>query len=166
MADTYTLQYPGERVDQDLERAERATVDLPLAATLGAEAQGFPLVVTTAVSEVNEMYKLYAANRSRYRWMLVVTQASGGAFVEVAEVEPVTQSGGIDLVFDSKYNGRRYAVTLKLAGGRLRPSARTSLRTSRIRSCRANRQAGATLRSVKSRTGRARHSTRSRRPRA
>lgn len=117
MADTYTLQYPGERVDQDLERAERATVDLPLAATLGAEAQGFPLVVTTALSEVNEMYKLYAANRSRYRWMLVVTQASGGAFVEVAEVEPVTQSGGIDLVFDSKYNGRRYAVTLKLAGG-------------------------------------------------
>lgn len=63
------------------------------------------------------MYKLYAANRSRYRWMLVVTQASGGAFVEVAEVGPVTQSGGIDLVFDSKYNGRRYAVTLKLAGG-------------------------------------------------
>lgn len=117
MADTYTLQYSGERVDQDLERAERATVDLPLAATLGAEAQGFPLVVTTALSEVDEMYKLYAANRSRYRWMLVVTQASGGAFVEVAEVEPVTQSGGIDLVFDSKYNGRRYAVTLKLAGG-------------------------------------------------
>ena len=63
------------------------------------------------------MYKLYAANRSRYRWMLVVTQASGGAFVEVAEVEPVTQTRGIDLVFDSKYNGRRYAVTLKLAGG-------------------------------------------------
>lgn len=117
MADTYTLQYPGERVDQDLERAERATVALSLAATLGTGDQGFPLVVTTALSEVAEMYKLYAAHRNRYRWVLTVTQASGGAFVEVAEAEPVTQSGGIDLVFDSKYNGRRYAVTLKLAGG-------------------------------------------------
>lgn len=117
MADTYTLQYPGERVDKDLERAERATVNLPLAATLGAEAQGFPLTVTTALPEVNEMYKLYAGDRGLYRWTIAVTQASGGAFVEVAEVEPVTQTGGINLVFDSKYNGRRYAVTLTLAGG-------------------------------------------------
>lgn len=117
MADTYTLQYPGERVDKDLERAERATVSLPLTATLGPEAQGFPLVVTTTLSEVNEMYKLYAANRGLYRWTIAVTQASGGAFVEVAEAEPVTQTGGINLVFDSKYNGRRYAVTLTLAGG-------------------------------------------------
>lgn len=42
MADTYTLQYPGERVDQDLERAERATVDLTLAATLGGRGSGLP----------------------------------------------------------------------------------------------------------------------------
>lgn len=117
MAGTYTLQDTGEQVDIALERAMRSTSGLSLAATMGTPAAGYPLAVTTALADVNEQYKLYAAEQNRSRWALTITQASGGAFIEVAEAEPVTTSGGVSLEFVSKYNHYRYAVKLTVSDG-------------------------------------------------
>lgn len=117
MAGTYTLQDTGEQVDIALERAMRSTSGLSLAATMGTPAAGYPLTVTTALADVNEQYKLYAAEQNRSRWALTITQASNGSFIEVAEAEPVTTSGGVSLEFVSKYNHYRYAVKLTVSDG-------------------------------------------------
>lgn len=117
MAGTYTLQDTGEQVDIALERAMRSTSGLSLAAMMGTPAAGYPLTVTTALADVNEQYKLYAAEQNRSRWALTITQASNGFFIEVAEAEPVTTSGGVSLEFVSKYNHYRYAVKLTVSDG-------------------------------------------------
>lgn len=117
MAGTYTLQDTGEQVDIALERAMRSTSGLSLTATMGTPAAGYPLTVTTALADVNEQYKLYAAEQNRSRWALTITQASNGSFIEVAEAEPVTTSGGVSLEFVSKYNHYRYAVKLTVSDG-------------------------------------------------
>lgn len=117
MAGTYTLQDTGEQVDIALERAMRSTSGLSLAATMGTPAADYPLTVTTALADVNEQYKLYAAEQNRSRWALTITQASNGFFIEVAEAEPVTTSGGVSLEFVSKYNHYRYAVKLTVSDG-------------------------------------------------
>jgi putative pectin lyase len=90
---------------------------LQLTATMGTQAQNWPLVLTSALADVQAAYALFIANPGRFRWSLTVTAASGGTFVEEAELEAAAIGNNIELQFTSKHNNKRYAVVLTLANG-------------------------------------------------
>lgn len=87
---------------------------LQLSATLGAEAENWPLVVTTSLAEVQAAFGLFWANPGRYRWSLTINSSSEmNPFVEEAELEPLHRDdGGLELQFTSKRSGLRYAIVL------------------------------------------------------
>lgn len=87
---------------------------LQLSATLGAEAENWPLVVTTSLAEVQAAFGLFWANPGRYRWSLTINSSSEmNPFVEEAELEPLHRNdGGLELQFTSKRSGVRYAIVL------------------------------------------------------
>lgn len=87
---------------------------LCLAATLGADADNRPLVVTSSLAEVQAAFEQFWANPGRYRWSLVInSSADMNPFVEEAELEPLHRDdGGLELQFTSKRSGLRYAIVL------------------------------------------------------
>lgn len=92
---------------------------LQLAATLGTEADNWPLVLTTSLGEVQAAYTQFRAAPGRYRWSLAIHSLSGGnPFVEETELEPLHRDdGGLELQFTSKRSGMRYALVLTIADG-------------------------------------------------
>lgn len=92
---------------------------LCLEATLGTEADNWPLVLTTSLGEVQAAYTQFRAAPGRYRWSLAIHSLSGGyPFVEEAELEPLHRDdGGLELQFTSKRSGMRYALVLTIADG-------------------------------------------------
>lgn len=87
---------------------------LQLSATLGTEADSWPLVVTSSLTEVQAAFEQFWANPGRYRWSLTINSAAEmNPFVEEAELEPLHRDdGGMELQFTSKRSGLRYAIVL------------------------------------------------------
>lgn len=90
---------------------------LCLEATLGTEADNWPLVLTTSLGEVQAAYTQFRAAPGRYRWSLAIhSRAGGNPFVEETELEPLHRDdGGLELQFTSKRSGMRYALVLTIA---------------------------------------------------
>lgn len=92
---------------------------LQLAATLGTEAENWPLVLTSPLAEVQAAYTQFWAAPGRYRWSLTInSRIEGNPFVEEAELEPLHRDdGGLELLFTCKRSRKRYALVLTVADG-------------------------------------------------
>lgn len=87
---------------------------LCLRATLGVEADNWPLTLSSTLAEVQEAFTLFWAAPGRYRWSLSINSAAAlNPFVEEAELEPLHRDdGGLELLFTSNKSGLRYAIVL------------------------------------------------------
>ncbi|WP_418991855.1 collagen-like triple helix repeat-containing protein [Alistipes sp.] len=98
---------------------------LCLEATLGTEADNWPLTLTSLPAEVQAAYSLFWADPGHYRWSLTINSLSdGNPFVEEAVLEPLHRNdGGLELQFTSKRSAKRYALVLTLVDGAITEAA-------------------------------------------
>lgn len=91
---------------------------LALAATLGGEADGYPVTLTSTLAAVQSAYARFWDNPGRYRWSMTLRDgAAAAAFVEEAEASAVMTAEGLQLEFRSQRSGKRYGLLLVVEDG-------------------------------------------------